>query len=89
MEKAFKYMCIFMSAVIILSSFCMVFAAAFGKESDYDFLGCNEIVSNISNYEMNMTSVIYVRNKSGDWEEYQRIHGNENRIWVDIEQMPK
>lgn len=89
MEKAFKYMCIFMSAVIILSSFCMVFAAAFGKESDYDFLGCNEIVSNISNYEMNMTSVIYVRNKSGDWEEYQRIHGNENRIWVDIEQMPQ
>ena len=89
MEKAFKYMCVFMSAVIILSSFCMVFAAAFGKESDYDFLGCNEIVSNISNYEMNMTSVIYVRNKSGDWEEYQRIHGNENRIWVDIEQMPQ
>ena len=31
MEKAFKYMCIFMSAVIILSSFCMVFAAAFGR----------------------------------------------------------
>lgn len=89
MEKAFKYMCVFMSVIIVLSSFCTVFAVAFGKESDYDFLGCNEIVSNIKNYKMNMTSVIYVRNDNGDWEEYQRIHGNENRIWVDIENIPQ
>lgn len=89
MEKAFKYMCIFMSAVIALSSFCMVFAVSFGKKSNDDFLGCNEIVGNIKNYEMNMTSVIYVRNDKGDWEEYQRIHGTENRIWVDIEEIPQ
>lgn len=89
MEKAFKYMCIFMSAVIVLSSFGMVFAVAFGKKSDFDFLGCKEIVDNIKNYEMNMTSVIYVQNDEGEWEEYQRIHGTENRIWVDIEKMPQ
>lgn len=89
MEKAFKYMCIFMSAVVVLSSFGMVFAVAFGKKSDFDFLGCKEIVDNIKNYEMNMTSVIYVQNDKGEWEEYQRIHGTENRIWVDIEKMPQ
>lgn len=89
MEKAFKYMCVFMSAVILLSSVVMVFAVPFGKSSDYDFLGCNEIVSSIKNYKMNMTSVIYVRNDNGDWEEYQRIHGTENRIWVDIEDIPQ
>lgn len=89
MEKAFKYMSVFMSAVIVLSSFSMVFAAAFGKEADNDFLGCNEIVNNIKNYEMNMTSIIYVRNDEGEWEEYQRIHGTENRIWVDIEEIPQ
>ena len=89
MEKAFKYMCIVMSAVILLSSFSMVFAVAFGKEKTYDFLGCNEIVNNIKNYEMNMTSIIYVRNSENEWEEYQRIHGTENRIWVDIEEIPQ
>ncbi len=89
MEKAFKYICILMSAVIVLSSFGMVFAVAFGKKSDFDFLGCKEIVDNIKNYEMNMTSVIYVHNDKGEWEEYQRIHGTENRIWVDIEKMPQ
>lgn len=89
MEKAFKIMCIFMSAVIVISSFGMVFAVLFGKKSSYDFLGCNEIVSNIKNYEMNMTSIIYVRNDKDEWEEYQRIHGTENRIWVDIEEIPK
>lgn len=89
MEKAFKYFCVLMSAIIVLSSFCMVFAVAFSKKSEYDFLGCKEIVDNIKNYEMNMTSVIYVQNDKGEWEEYQRIHGTENRIWVDIEKMPQ
>ncbi len=89
MEKAFKYMCIILSAIILLSSFSMVFAVAFVKEANYDFLGCNEIVSNIKNYEMNMTSIIYVRNSENEWEEYQRIHGTENRIWVDIEEIPQ
>ncbi|MBR7133454.1 MAG: penicillin-binding protein [Clostridia bacterium] len=48
-----------------------------------------EISQSIRNMEMNMTSVIYVKNSKGKWEEYQRLHGNENRIWVDIENMPK
>lgn len=89
MEKAFKYFCVFMSVIIVLSSFCMVFAVAFTPKSAYDFLGCKEIVENIKNYEMNMTSVIYVKNDADEWEEYQRIHGTENRIWVDIEKIPQ
>lgn len=89
MEKAFKYFCLFMTAVIILSSFSMVFAVSSAEKKEYDFLGCQEIVNNISNYELNMTSIIYVKNNVGEWEEYQRIHGTENRIWVDIEKMPQ
>lgn len=88
MEKAFRYFCLFMTAVIIISSFGVVCSATFGKKNTHDFLGCKEIVNNIKNYELNMTSIIYVKNSSGDWEEYQRIHGDENRIWVDIEQIP-
>ncbi len=89
MEKAFRNLCVIMTSIIILSSVGMVFAAAFSKSSDRDFLACKEIVNNIKNYELNMTSVIYVKNDKNEWEEFQRIHGDENRIWVDIEQMPQ
>lgn len=89
MEKAFRYFCVIMSVIIIISSFSIVFVVAFGEQKQYDFLGCKEIVDNIKNYEMNMTSVIYVKNDADEWEEYQRIHGTENRIWVDIEKMPQ
>ncbi|MBE6810582.1 MAG: hypothetical protein E7521_05955 [Ruminococcaceae bacterium] len=89
MEKAFKYFCIIISAIIILSSVGMVFAASFSKEKEQDFLACKEIVDNIKNYKLNMTSIIYVKNSNNEWEEYQRIHGEENRIWVDIDNIPK
>ena len=36
-----------------------------------------------------MTSVIYVQNEEGNWEEYQRLHGTENRIWVGIDKVPQ
>ena len=44
---------------------------------------------NIKNMEMNMTSVVYAKNYDGEWEEYHRIHGEENRLWVGIDKMPK
>ena len=44
---------------------------------------------NADDYTMNYSSFIYYQDKeSGDWVEYQTIHGDENRIWVDIEDMP-
>ncbi len=90
MEKAFKYMCVFMSAVIILSSVMMVIAVgASGGKNSNDFFGCDDIIENIKNTQLNMTSVIYIKNQDGAWEEYQRIHGTENRIWVDIEDIPQ
>ncbi len=89
MEKAFRHFCLFMTVIIIISSIGIVFTSSSLKNNNYGFLGCNEIVNNIKNYEMNMTSVIFVQNSEGEWEEYQRIHGDENRIWVDIEEVPQ
>ncbi len=40
-------------------------------------------------YTMNLSSVVYYQDKdTGEWVEFQKIHGVENRIWVDIEDMP-
>ena len=32
------------------------------------------------------TSIIYVQDKEGNWVEYQRLHGANNRIWVDYDE---
>ena len=37
---------------------------------------------------LNFTTTIYVKNDSGDYVEYDRIHGNNNRIWVDSNDIP-
>lgn len=40
-------------------------------------------------YTMNLSSFIYYQDKeTGEWVEFQTVHGVENRIWVDIEDVP-
>ncbi len=61
------------SVSIIIGSFAMyVFTAVDGTmEEDLD------------NLKLNFTTTVYVEDKSsGEWKEYQRLHGMYNRIWV-------
>ena len=44
---------------------------------------------NLRDQELNYTSVLYVTNENGEEVELQRLHGTENRIWVDLEQIPQ
>ncbi len=44
---------------------------------------------NLRDQELNYTSVLYVKNENGEDVELQRLHGTENRIWVDLEQVPQ
>lgn len=89
MEKVFRWTCVVMSVIIVLSSFFMVIAVAKADGATFDILGTNDLVQNIENLEINMTSVIYVKNDADEWEEYQRIHGTENRIWVELDKIPQ
>lgn len=44
---------------------------------------------NPDDYTMELSSMIYYQDReSGEWVEYQTVHGEKNRIWVDIEDMP-
>ncbi len=36
----------------------------------------------LDNLALNFTTTIYTQNESGEWVEYQRLHGMYNRIWV-------
>ena len=44
---------------------------------------------NLRDLELNYTSIIYAKNpETGEDYEVTRLHGTENRIWVDLEKMP-
>ncbi|BAK99350.1 putative penicillin-binding protein [Oscillibacter valericigenes Sjm18-20] len=44
---------------------------------------------NADDYTMNLSSVIMYQNKeTNEWEKLQMIYGDENRIWVDYDQIP-
>lgn len=48
-----------------------------------------KMAEDLENLAMNFTTTVYVQDeKSGDWVEYQRLHGGENRIWVPLEKIP-
>lgn len=90
-EKLFKYFTVFLSLLLVLSIFLATFSypSVKGIKINLDLFQAEFISENIKNMEMNMTSVIYVKNKKNKWVEYHRIHGEENRLWISIDQMPK
>lgn len=87
MERIMKITAIVLSVLIVVSSLSVWVYAK--KDNGFDPFGANDIVQNIKNMELNMTSVVFVKNSEGKWEEYQRLHGEENRIWIDIEKIPQ
>lgn len=91
MEKVFKKLTVFLSGLLVITTVFLIFVVPtyIKSERKIDFFSSNQIAENIRNMEINMTSVIYVQNEKGDWEEYQRLHGTENRIWVGIDKVPQ
>ncbi len=82
---------------LILVSLCLIFCVfsttllSGGKNpfEGIDPYDSGKIVQNIRNLELNMTSIIYVKDENGKWKEYKRVHGDENRIWIPLKKVPK
>ena len=91
MEKVFKKLTVFLSGLLVVTTVFLIFVIPtyIKSERKIDFFSSNRIVDNIRNMEINMTSVFFVQNEKGTWEEYQRLHGVENRIWVGIDKVPQ
>ena len=91
MENVFKKLTVFLSGLLIVATVFLIFVIPtyIKSERKIDFFGANQIVDNIRNMEINLTSVIYVQNNKGEWVEYQRLHGTENRLWVSIDKIPE
>ncbi len=89
----FKFKNIFVNLISCLLILCVflstLFSAGYDLPNKFDIFSSLKIVENVRNLELNMTSVIYYKNELGEWEEYKRLHGDENRIWVPIGKMPE
>lgn len=91
MEKFFKKLVTVLSFLLIVSILLGMVKYPEHKKAGYklDIFSSSTIAENIRNLELNMTSIIYVKDEKGEWQEYQRLHGDENRIWVGIDKMPQ
>ena len=88
-KKPFNWFCVFITAVILVFAFLFIRAPKDFVNTIDEMVDGEQVVKDIRNYELNMTSIVYAENSSGEWVEYQRLHGEENRIWVDIENIPQ
>ena len=91
MEKFFKYLSAVISCLLVISILSLTVVTPKYKKSErkIDIFSSQKIVDNIKNLELDMTSIVYTKNAKGEWEEYHRLHGDENRIWVPIEKVPE
>ncbi len=68
------------SVCLILGSIAVYLFCFFDYEMEQD----------LDELTLNLTTTIYVQNsESGEWEEYQRLYSEENRIWIGIDTMPQ
>lgn len=75
-----------MALSVVIMTGCIV-SAAMAKYIMKNVEG-TEIID-LSNIKLNYTTILYAKDEATDvYYEFQRLHGNENRIWVDYEQMP-
>ena len=93
MDKLFKRFCVFLSVLLVFLSVAMIFVmpknGKYDKEFEFDLFDCKKLLASVENMELNLTSTIYVKSDGDNWVEYQRLHGDENRIWVNSEQIPQ
>lgn len=52
-------------------------------------LACQPTGIDLASEKMEQTSFVYIYNKDNKPVEYQRLHGSENRVWVDMEDIPE
>lgn len=79
---------IFLKYFLVLT---LVFAIVFGGVVAGVFVGSANVDKdiNLDNLSISLTSVIYGEDSDGNIVEFEKLNGNENRIWVDFENIPE
>ena len=79
----FGYLCCLGVMVASIAAVAMSLYLVKVTEGDEEFL-------NLHNRKLSFTSVIYYQDReTGEYKEYQRLDGTENRIWVNLDDIPQ
>lgn len=73
------FMVLFVSGTIVGTAMCIYLYG----------LACQPTGIDLASEKLEQTSFIYIYNDEGKPVEYQRLHGTENRVWVDLNSIPK
>ncbi len=73
------FLVLVISGCIVLSVLTVYVLNLISTESEFD----------LRRLELNYTTILYANDENGEPYELDRLYGAENRIWVDIEQMPQ
>lgn len=73
------FMVLIVSGIIVGTAMCIYLYG----------LACQPTGIDLASEKLEQTSFIYIYNDEGKPVEYQRLHGTENRVWVDLNSIPK
>ena len=71
-----KYLVIFGIIGLIICTGIFYYIATTVNKIDYDAIG------------LNFSSIVYAKGENGEFTEYDRVYGEQNRLWLDIAKMP-
>ena len=73
-----------LKVVLALFMVCViVVCAGVGAIAGYVFLSVDGTMDvDLTKLELNYATTVYAKDNKGEWVEYQRLHGEENRVWV-------
>lgn len=66
---------------------CLLFLCIFAFYIKTCIIPSTEL--DLDDYALNQSSTIYYKDSKGEWQELTTLHGQENRIWVNYEDIPK
>lgn len=70
----------------ILMAVVIVICAGVGAVVGYVFLSVDGTMDvDLTKLELSYATTVYTQTDEGEWVEYQRLHGSENRVWVDYD----
>ncbi|MEA5049842.1 MAG: transglycosylase domain-containing protein [Oscillospiraceae bacterium] len=76
------FVCVVMVIGVLVSAALAFYLMDVTKDDD--------TLLDLNSLKLSYSTILMAQNKkTGEWEEYERIYGDENRVWVDYDDMPQ
>ena len=75
--------------VVIVISVIFFSGLAWLNNGNYMLVDSNETSINLHDLKLEFTSVLYAKNSEGEYVELTRLQSEQNRLWVDYEDVPE